>query len=445
VPVLRRLRLKNFKAWGEQLWEPGLELGPITLVLGPNSAGKTSILQLPLLLKQTFESADRSRCLNLGGQATDLVDFGGFDALVHDNEHERELGLGLSVQPPTVDGAPELPGVAYAATYRLAGGRAPALQKLELARVGRENRRFLAERQAEGGFVLEAPGLAPRSSDPPERSLDFAPELIVELGPLGSELVDLSSHVRRATEAIAYLGPLRAPPERSYLWSGVAPSGLGKRGEHAIDALLASDNASTPASRGEEAGRGWLVEQVSTWLRRLGLADELLLVRQADPRRYEVMVQRDGRRSNLVDVGSGVSQVLPILVLAYFAPKGATIIAEQPEIHLHPRAQVGLAELMTEVAATRGVQFIVETHSELLFRRLQSLIADEVLSADACRFYFVDRDATQCAQLTRLDVDQHGRVQNWPKNLFGDAIGETERQTRKMLERVARARANKGR
>lgn len=443
--MLTRLRLKNFKAWGEQLWESGVELGPITLLLGPNSAGKTSLLQLVLLLKQTFEGADRSRCLNLGGDPTDLVDLGSFDALVYEHARERELGVGLSVEPPPALGAPDPWGVAYAVTYRLAGAEAPSLERVELARLGLGAQRFAGSRRTEGGFVLEAPGSPPRSMMPPERSIDFAPELVAGLGPLGSELVELASRVRRAIEATVYLGPLRAPPERSYLWSGAAPSELGKRGERAVDALLASDEASTSSARGEEGNRGWLVERVSTWLRRLGLADELLLVRQADPRRYEVMIQRDGRRSNLVDVGTGVSQVLPILVLAYFAPRGVTILAEQPEVHLHPRAQVGLAELMTEVAASRGVQFLVETHSELLFRRLQSLIADEVLQADACRFHFVDRDATQRAQLTRLHVDSHGRVESWPRGLFGDAIGETERQTRRRLERAARERQGNAR
>jgi predicted ATP-dependent endonuclease of OLD family len=68
--MLTRLRIKNFKAWGDQLWESGLRLAPVTLLLGPNSAGKTSLLQVPLLLKQTFESPDRTLDLNTGGQPT---------------------------------------------------------------------------------------------------------------------------------------------------------------------------------------------------------------------------------------------------------------------------------------------------------------------------------------------------------------------------------------
>lgn len=137
-----------------------------------------------------------------------------------------------------------------------------------------------------------------------------------------------------------------------------------------------------------------------------------------------------------MDVGFGISQVLPMLVLAYFVREGTTIIAEQPEIHLHPRAQAGLAELMVEVAKERNVQFIVETHSEHLFRRLQTLMAEDRISADECRLYFVDRDEEKKTRLTPLEVDKYGRVKNWPEDFFGDAVGEVERQTRKIFERM---------
>ena len=88
--MLTRLRLKNMKPWHEQLWDPGLDLAPITLLLGPNSAGKTSLLQAPLILKQTFESPDRTLDLNMGGQSTDLVDLGSYASVVHGHDLKRD-------------------------------------------------------------------------------------------------------------------------------------------------------------------------------------------------------------------------------------------------------------------------------------------------------------------------------------------------------------------
>ena len=320
------------------------------------------------------------------------------------------------------------------------------VQRLEL-REGEQT--YAVERQSKGGYLLSAPNYEPRMMGnrpdarrtfQPERSLMFSTEALAELGEAAGRIQDLGLRLTQAVGNIAYLGPLRERPERSYMWNRQSPGDLGSRGEHAVHALLASANSRSKRREGEEGGQGWLVEKVSSWLSRMGVADALLLERQGRSRYFEVLVEAEHRRANIVDVGFGVSQVLPMLVLAYFVPRGATILAEQPEIHLHPRAQVGLAELLVEVAKERGVQFLVETHSEYMFRRLQYLIADEKLGEQECRLYFVDRDDDRSARLERLEVDGFGRVANWPKNFFGDTIGETERQMRRMIERSARTR-----
>ena len=69
--------------------------------------------------------------------------------------------------------------------------------------------------------------------------------------------------------------------------------------------------------------------------------------------RYELLVHHDGVVANLRDVGVGVSQVLPVLAVAYCAPPGSTVLLEEPEIHLHPLAQAVLAEVFAEVSRQR--------------------------------------------------------------------------------------------
>jgi predicted ATPase len=437
--MLTRLRLKNVKAWGEQLWADGVGLSNITLLLGPNSAGKTSLLQVPLLLKQTFDSPDRFVHLNLGGQPTDLVDLGSYESVVHRHDTKRDVGVGLSLDVTTPNGTPA--HIDYSATFTALRG-APVVKCLEIASEGHT---FSVTRQLRGGYRIAAPGYAPRPgkgrldarrSFQPERSLAFSQEAIAALGPAGDTIQDLSLLLRQALDAVVYLGPLREHPERTYLWSGVEPRDIGKRGELAVHALLASDNTRVRPRAGIEGGRQWLVGKVSTWLSRLGVADELVLERHGRSRHYGLVVVRGTQRANLMDVGFGVSQVLPMIVLSHIVPQGATIVAEQPELHLHPRAQGGLAELMAEVAR---VQFLIETHSEHLFRRLQTLMAREVVRPEECALYFVDSGHTG-AQLNRLQIDAFGRVANWPKHFFGDALGETEQQTRRMLERAAALR-----
>src|SRR5712692_10275816 len=90
--MFTQLRINNFKAWKG---EHRVELAPLSLILGTNSAGKTSLLQMLLLLKQTAESPDRRQHLNLGGQPGDLLNLGGLKDIVSEHDLKRELAFGL--------------------------------------------------------------------------------------------------------------------------------------------------------------------------------------------------------------------------------------------------------------------------------------------------------------------------------------------------------------
>ena len=458
--MFTNLRLKNFKAWGDQLWNPGLELAPLTLLLGANSAGKTSILQAPLLLQQTFGSPDRTLDLNLGGQADERLTLGSFSDVVCGHDPSRTMGIGLRF---VHNGAP---AIDYEAEW--VNRDHAVLQRLAYHSGDDE---FAAERTSRGGYKLTAPGYTTPAVGTldfrPERSVVFSPEAVDALRraervpasqqpkrgtgrpvsrpqrvakpvPQSQRIQDIAANFHRAISQVAYLGPLREPPRRTYLWADQNPGNLGDTGKNAVMALLASKHSRRRGGASEEAQPEWLVERTSHWLERLGLAARLELQQQGRSRHYEVSVHRGGdERANLVDVGFGVSQVLPMIVLAHFVPHGTTIIAEQPEIHLHPRAQAGLAELLVEVAKTRSVQFIVETHSEHMFRHLQYMVADQQLAPELCRLYFVDRHDSGVAKLDQLKMDTYGRVSNWPKQFFGDALGDSERQMDRMFDRMA--------
>jgi len=132
-----------------------------------------------------------------------------------------------------------------------------------------------------------------------------------------------------------------------------------------------------------------------------------------------------------------------VIVAALFAQPGHIVIVEEPESHLHPLAQRKLAELFAQVSKQRNIQFIVETHSEHLFRRMQTLIAREEVSFTDAAMYFVERDGKN-ARLLRLEVDDLGRVKNWPKEFFGDALGETREQTALAIRKAKELRAKDG-
>jgi predicted ATPase len=444
--MFRKLYLKNFKVWGDQLWDEGVELAPVTLLLGTNSAGKTSLLQALLLLKQTFQSPDPNLDLNLGGQANDIADFGRYEDIVHEHEVRNELGLAVDVQAPGDESGPlytQPSFIRYRATFTSVMG-VPEVARLSLS--GGESMEsmnaagFSLTRGERATYGIGIPGIpdtgeATRSFHP-EKALFFPQDALSAMGAARDTVQKLSLEVHRQFRNIYYLGPLREYPQRSYLWNSAKPGEIGPRGEQAVSALLASDNAPKRKTQDDDWVRGELVEHVSRWLAKLGIADKLVLEKQGRSRHYDVVIKRQGASASLIDVGFGVSQVLPMLVLAYFVPRGATIVAEQPEIHLHPLAQAGLADLMTEVAHERDVQFIVETHSEYMFRHLQLLIAEEKLTPAECRLYFVSRSKQDAATLSPLHVDEFGRISNWPSNFFGDALGDTEQQMARMMERM---------
>lgn len=355
-----------------------------------------------------------------------MFDFGGFDDVLNKSKDiKREFGISFDFKRPRTE---RIRKGRFLSKYSQTSSRSVVSNDMRLATKERE---FKAVRRDKGAFsIFVDDETQPRGKSrlyAPERSIAFSADAIALLEQDGQLVEDISLSVRRELENITYLGPLRRKPQRDYPWNRATPGDLGSDGRGAVDALLASS-----LLKGDEQNQ--VVEQVSHWLSRMKIADKLEVKQQGRSNRYELIVHRDGVACNLRDVGIGISQVLPVLVASFFAPVGSTIILEEPEIHLHPSAQAVLAELFIEVSRSRNVQFIVETHSEHLFRRMQTLIAKDEKTLKETAMYFVEREGPK-AILRTLDIDEFGRVRNWPEGFFGDAMGETREQARLMLER----------
>ena len=167
-------------------------------------------------------------------------------------------------------------------------------------------------------------------------------------------------------------------------------------------------------------------EQILKWLQRLELIDSYRL--QVDPDRekdYEFRLKKckDGPEVRLTDIGLGVFQILPTLALCYYVPEGSILILEQPEAHLHPKAQADLADVLIDVVKNRNIQIILETHSEHLLRRLQRRIAEEEIPAADTALYFCQVN-DGISEIERLNMDEYGNITNWPQDFFGDEMSD---------------------
>ena len=248
-------------------------------------------------------------------------------------------------------------------------------------------------------------------------------------------LSDFELAFERLFSRTYYLGPLREYPRRQYMWAGGQPADMGQTGERVIDAILASRERGHTFS-GLKRKRLTLEGVVAHWLKELGLISSFSVEGIRGSNIYRVVVKRNESASqvSITDVGFGVSQVLPALALCYYVPEGSTVILEQPEIHLHPAVQSGLADVFINAIKTRNIQIIVESHSEHLLRRLQRRIAEEEFAQNDAALYFCAMENGR-SSLRPLDIDMFGRIANWPPDFFGDEFGEIAATERAVLGR----------
>ena len=114
-------------------------------------------------------------------------------------------------------------------------------------------------------------------------------------------------------------------------------------------------------------------------------------------------------------MGFGLSQVLPVIVALLLARPEQIVYIEEPEIHLHPKAQFKLANILAE-AAKRRVKVILETHSSLLLRGIQTLIAKDILSESLVKLHWFRRAINGATEVFSSDIDHNGAFGDWPED-----------------------------
>ena len=209
-----------------------------------------------------------------------------------------------------------------------------------------------------------------------------------------------------------HLPALRGNPERNYKKTSVGPRFPGTFEIYAASII-----------------HNWQAVQ-DPRLHALGAALEVLGLtwkvdaRPIDDVSFELLVGRLIHKRNdnsddmvsIADVGFGLSQTLPVIVALLAAEPGQLVYIEQPEIHLHPKAQMAMAQILAD-AANRGVRVVVETHSSMLLLGIQSIVAEGKFSPDKVKLHwFKRRPDNGVTEVISADLDKAGAFGDWPED-----------------------------
>jgi predicted ATPase len=168
---------------------------------------------------------------------------------------------------------------------------------------------------------------------------------------------------------------------------------------HASDPSRWKELASEMAQFGVDSG---LFEKIR--IRQLG--------RGSDP--FQILLKVGGPDTNLIDVGYGVSQALPILAEAFLQPNGTTFLLQQPEVHLHPKAQASLGSFLCEMVNKYNHRYVVETHSDHLIDRIRMDVRDgHGLQPDQVSILYFEKEGPE-TRIHPVNIDDRGNVVNAP-------------------------------
>ena len=422
--MITHIRMKNFKPWEDS---GKVNLAPLTGFFGTNSSGKSSLLQMLLLLKQTVGT---DKVLFFGDENS-LVNLGDFREVIHNHESDATLGLefGCKTQDPFTIEIPVRDSSNFPVNHSL------DIDSFifEAAILWREEELIVQEgcyrfKNGDEEHTLEG---------------DHSKKIYGETywsGSIMSPIIQFSSAFEKLFLHVYYLGPTRVHPQRHYHWERTHPKEIDLWGNKAVDALLSA--RVTQLTTAHNGKRIPIEERISKWLQKLELAQSFSLVPKGslEDNNYEIRIRktRNSAEVTLADLGHGVSDLFPLLVHCCYVPEGSTLILEQPGTHLHPTAQADLADLLIEVITERNLQILVESHSEHLLTRLQLRIAEQKISSDQTALYFCEND-NGVSSIKPLDVDELGNIKNWPKNFFGNVRGDLVKMAREQMKRQKKA------
>jgi len=388
---VKSISFENYKAFFEK---QVMQLKPITVLIGKNSSGKSSIAKLFTLLENSL-MGDISEPLLLKNSGVELSEE--FDNLFFDNnpggiplsfkivfENDVQMEVGLLKK---VDG--------YGLDI-LQWKYKDNAREFDLELNGDEYIDTIKGKT----YICEFKG--------------FIPNQLIEK----NTTVNLSETLKINKIDVDYIGPFRILPERYFYLTGQTYfRDTGVTGENAY-AMLGISKLKKDDELYKNVGK-WYRDYFDDW--------ELKVDDRSKKPLIQILLSKNNIDVNIVDVGQGMNQALPLVVRANVTDRPDSIIVlEQPELHLHPAAHGNLAELFAKSAKKNNQTFIIETHSENMLLRLRKLIIenDFGLTKDDVVIYWIEDAELKGQELMEITIDEDGVLSDWRDGVFDEGLKE---------------------
>ena len=415
------ISVQDFKSLGRESW---IEIRPLTILAGANSSGKSSMMQPLLLMKQTLEASYDPGPLLLDGPNAKFTSVDQFISHIQKNAHRQAFSVEIEQAKDTTL------KVVFSLTKERVLEITDMVTKVKKDALPLHLRPNLSSKKIKKAFSTSVQ----KKIKWPE-GLEFK---VVRNRCFLEVIMDIASVPRDATNffrlpiydllilsmipsnrydplirSIIHVPGLRGNPERVYKTTATGPDFPGTF-ENYVASVVARWQTKNDAR----------LNQLEEMLIALGLTGKIA-TKAVDYTQIELRVGRlpqptsAGDLVNIADVGFGVSQVLPVLVALLIAEPEQLVYIEQPELHLHPKAQYALAKILAETAK-RGVRLVVETHSALLLLKVQTLVAEGNLDPELVKLHWFSRsDENGMTSIQSADLDENGAFGDWAED-FGD-------------------------
>ena len=440
--MLKELRISNFRLFDDEVT---LRFRPITVLIGRNNSGKSSIIKFLLMLQQSLKGGSLGvGNPNLLRSEGEKVQFGPFENLKNSLTQKQQLEFELIVSDPHTLGD-GLRGYLKGQGYLEPDGTDIEKDRLLYAtkamipydtegnnrgkHLEHETRVFLDSKEIlvvdnlpnESYRLLKFPSYLDspsyHESKLSAKVREDAPVTYLAEEESQKNIIEV---LQRNIEALKHLQAARADLARIKEASSPPPGDVGQDGRYTLQHLQKLFLRSFADVR-----PGYYF--IRPHIRAVTGVREIIFEPMEEPDKASAVNGKTGAKTRIDYFGFGVSQCLPIFVQGALMPSYAHLMVEQPEVQLHPTAQLELGSFFAELWKTRKVGSIIETHSDNILLRLQRLVAKGDLSTeDVSVAYFAnDEKKDNMPVIKNLDINEDGSMADGlPMEFFGKSLDE---------------------